>query len=309
MNLASIEEAIKTQSLEFPQELNRVIVGILDSVTDENRQDVLVALLRSEYLHRMFWTGLARDKSSECYIERYTGWAESWCDNIILTSEAFADYYDMESLDVDEIAYLGGALGFDDNNKGPEREWVLPLEGFEIDRTMVVLAGQASDFSTGTDKNFTTMTDVFAYGGYEFAPEAFGPALLALALTGDPDIQEKWGFAVNDTSEAYVCEQFVTLSDAGTHWTDAQLNESFSESLSWKLLSTDAKEQLFELLAFGLQIDPETTFERGWISDASISKDSQHFLACMALCSSTPDDLLEELEALDDDLVTILVEK
>jgi len=215
----------------------------------------------------------------------------------------------VESLDVDEFAYLGGALGFGDNHKGEKREWVLPVEGFEIDRAMVVLAGQAYDFGTGTDAEFTSMSEVFAHDGYEFVSGSFGPALVALAMTGDPEIQQKWGFAVNDASEAYVCDAFVELSDSGTHWTDAALNENFNEPFSWKLLSPNAKEQLFELLAFGLQEIPDATFERGWISDASISKDCQHFLACMALSPSTPDELLEKLEDLDDGLVTSLVNR
>jgi len=256
----------------------------------------------------MFWTELIKDERVEAFIARGNGWNGGWFDTIFIQHEILSKEF--WNSDVDDMGDIGGALAMGADYFGPEREWVRPVEEFNIEHSMTVLAGQAYEYGIGTDCEFSTMKEVLDFEGYEFSTDNFGPALIALDICNENSLQEKWGFSINEKSEKYVCDGFFDLSDAGTRFCDAELNPDFQESLSWTTLDASLKESLFFLLVAGSLTEEEVTYSREKSSpaEASLAKTCQHFLACIALCTATPDSIISKLEELDDELVNAALE-
>ena len=308
MALEEIESVLQAKSLENSDNLNAAVSHLLNSISSDDGDGVLIALLRSEYLHRMFWTELIKDERVEASMARGNGWNGSWCDTLFIQHEILS--VDFWNSDVDEMGNIGGALAMGDDYFGPERAWVRPVEEFNIDYSMVVLAGQAYDNGNGTDCEFSTMKEVLDFEGYEFSTDNFGPALIALDICNENSLQEKWGFTTNEKSEKYVCDGFFDLSEAATRDCEADLNGDFRESLSWETLEASAKESLFFLLIAGSLADEEVTYsrEKSNPDEVSLAKTCQHFLACIALCTATPEFIISKLEELDDELVNAALE-
>jgi hypothetical protein len=309
MAVEEIESVLQAKSLEYPDNLNEAVTQLLNSISSVDGDEVLIALLRSEYLHRMFWTELINDERVEASMARGCGLNESWYDTLFIQHKILSK--DFWNSDVDEMGHIGGALAIGDSCYfGPEREWVRPIETFDITKVMVILAGQAYGNGSWTDEEFQTMKEILDFNGYEFTHGRFGPALVALEIDNKESLQEKWGFSTNEKSEQFVCDGFFDLSEAATRDCEAELNGDFRESLSWETLEASAKESLFFLLIAGSLADEEVTYSReeSWPREVSLAKNCQHFLACIALCTATPDSIISKLEELDDELVNAALE-
>jgi hypothetical protein len=149
---------------------------------------------------------LIKDDRVEASIARCNGWNGSWYDTLFIEQEILsAEFWNS---DVDEVGEIGGALGIGDDYSGPERIWVVPVEEFEIDKIMVILAGQAYGNGAGTDEDFQSMKEILDFDAYEFSLGRFGPALVALEIANQESLQEKWGFSTNERSEQYVRDGF-----------------------------------------------------------------------------------------------------
>lgn len=310
MALEEFESVLQAKSLEYPDNLNEAVTQVLNSISSDDGDEVLIALLRSEYLHRMLWTELIMDENVQASLIRSNGTSNGWwCDAIFIQNAILSEAFKIA--DLPEQDEVGGVLKMGDNYFGPERGWVISVEEFDIDYSMVVLAGGVwdnHDYAWPED-DFLTMKEILdhdlEYSSYSFSSGRFGPALVALDLATGQTLCGNWGFQTNEKSEKYVCDAFFELSNSGTRLCEATLNPDFQESLSWKALEESAKESLFFLLVAGSLADEEVTYGP---DEPSLAKTSQHFLACVALCTATPDSIISKLEELDDELVNSALE-
>jgi len=306
VSFEDIETSLQEKSNTHPSDLNTAISYILEAYPLDRSKDTLVALLRSEYLHRMFWTELIKDENANVSLARVNGWNQWYSDNIMIDHEILSvEFWDS---DIDDMAMVGGALCAGDNYWG-ERHWIKGIESLEIDKYDAVLAGYQG--STGEGQKFTSMTEVLEFDGFVFERGKFGPALLALANNEigleygktPNEISTRWGFSLNENSDQYISDGLLKFSDGGQRNVDAVLDEQFSESLSWADLDFQAQSRLLDILINALA-SKEEKYERPTSAEqGSVSNDAQHFLACIALCSSTPLALLSRLTSLDDSLV------
>ena len=311
MTLEEIEARLQEDLDTFPCNLNEAISHFLAFLDEDSNSEGLIALLRSECLHRMFWTELIKDENANSSLTRVNGWNSYYSDNIMIDHEILsAEFWDV---DIDDMAMVGGALCAGDNYWG-ERPWIKGIETFEIDKYDAVLAGYQGN--TGEGEQFASMSEILKFGGFAFKPGKFGPVLLALANNDiglefgkeANDLSAQWGFSLNEHSDKYISEGLLEFSDGGQRDVDASLNEDFSESLSWAKLDFQSKSKLLEILVNGITFTNLNYERQNSAEQASLSKNAQHFLACMALCESTPEALITRLESLDDELVNGVLE-
>ena len=112
-------------------------------------------------------------------------------------------------------------------------------------------------------------------------------------VVNDPDYyQEEYGISVkyyNEIETVDAIGDYVSYEDFDASADFVNIKAIYS----WRMLSAPLKLAIFDLLTLGLRSE---TIE--------LSKDSEHFLGCMALHPDTPQEILEMLAALGNELVT-----
>lgn len=234
-------------------------------LTEEN----LFQLIRSEYLHRMFWTELnGVDGFSLNYHNSYRV-EDLFIDHPILSRE-------FDSVDYEDGWKVGGVLpGYED------RTWV------DIDRYLIF--EQAVRVITGHGGE--TIDDF--YLNYESLQDAY-PVFLGFMHDFDCEIdfKETYGVTATEKSEEVISSAAAEIADSEDEDVDVFFARNFKENLSWKKLPDNKKRRIIELLLMGLESN--STF---------LAKNAEHFLGCAALHPDTPANLLNLLSESGNSLV------
>jgi hypothetical protein len=94
-------------------------------------------------------------------------------------------------------------------------------------------------------------------------------------------------------AEDVIVETACDNADQEEFDVEAELNENFKEKLSWKKLGNSKKDQIVALLKCGMQS-----------TNSDLRGDAEHLLGCIALHPATPKNILKELEAMGNPLIT-----
>jgi hypothetical protein len=229
----------------------------------------LFQLIKAEFLHRALWTELVGFDGFELNYRNGYRVMDLFIHHDVL-GEKFQD------ADYDDGWAVGGVLAGYDN-----RIWIDTEESIEPDRAAELLTSYGESW------------EEIIYS-YETLSELYAPALAHFLC--DETYEEyttKYGVKLTTQGEMAIAEAAAETADQEDFDVEAFLAENFTENLSWKKLSSSKKDQIFELLTFGLTC-----------SNKDLRNDSEHFLGCIALHPATPKSMLKQLEALGNELVT-----
>ena len=229
----------------------------------------LYQLVKAEFLHRALWTELVGVDGFQLTYRNGYRVMDLFISHATL-GEEFANS------DFDDGWSVGGVLaGYEDRN------WIETDQTIDPDRAADLLV------------NFGESWDEIIYN-YESLSELYAPALAHFAA-GDTytEYTEKYGVKLTDAAEDVIVDTACENADQEEFDVDPYLNTVYKENLSWKKLSNSKKEQIVALLKCGMQS-----------TNSDLRGDAQHLLGCIALHPATPKNILKELEAMGNPLIT-----
>ncbi len=229
----------------------------------------LFQLVKSEFLHRALWTELVGVDGFQLTFRN--GYRVM---DLFISHETLGEEF--ENSDFDDGWSVGGVLhGYED------RIWINTNQTIEYDRAAELLV------------NFGDSWDEVIYN-YESLSELYAPALAHFySYDTQEEYREKYGVNLTDLAEDVIVETACDNADQEEFDVEAELNENFKEKLSWKKLGNSKKDQIVALLKCGMQS-----------TNSDLRGDAEHLLGCIALHPATPKNILKELEAMGNPLIT-----
>ena len=239
-------------------------------------EEALRWMIKREYLHRIFWRELTELDDEFDVWYRYQGRV-----SVLFVSHSILEQ-DFDGLDLDEDPILGGAL-----LDRPERPWTAVTESLFLEYAADEVVGRSD--SAGSIVDLAEESDLLDTYFKVLA-------LLTNGNYGDRD-SEKYGVSLTTKGQESLIEKAENTIEYDMHDIEVGINFEFEENLSWKNLQTAKQFQLFSLLKLGLISTNE-----------ELSVAAEHFLGCMALHPNTPQEILEELVKLENELIQEVLE-
>lgn len=227
-------------------------------------------LFESEFLHRTFWRELS-DEIANFRLNFRNGYRVQ---DLFINHPTISHEFDIS--DFEEGWKMGGVLkGYE------ERKWVYKdsyIGPDQISYLMNTEASESLDEVTEEQEQFSSVTPyVLAYlrdveAGQEFCSE--------------------YEIKLTDKATEEIENAAYEVADGEDYEVDVDFSDSFEEFLSWKSLPLEQQESLFNALLFGISCQ-----------SLRVKRDSEHFLACIALHPATPPVLTDALQKLDSEVI------
>lgn len=268
MSLSELNPKIPETFLSFGHPYSILLNANSKNITKYSVRD-LRDLIEPLFMHRLFWRELCEQKDFALYRRNAYRTDDMFISHPILGRE-------FEDADYEDATSIGGVFIFDYSIK-----WLNGYQDLSLDRAVSLLTNS---------ETFENLSEIVEELDLEYTD--LGSRLLALNEI-DPNISEKYGFSVTDGYDEFIIEAGENLAEPDDYDVSVQFEAEFAETISWRGLSDERKEQIFEILQLGLDFP-----------HSKIRSDCVHFLACMALHQDTPKALLILLSEIDEPLIT-----
>jgi len=240
-----------------------------EEATVEINELNLFQLIKSEYLHRAFWTELVGvDDFQLCFHNAYRVM------DFFISHATLGEEFD--SVEYEYGWSVGGVL-----DGRVDRIWIDKDETIPYDRAVELVTEFGNSFAE-IARISASLSDLYAPALAHFFP-----------YETNIDLREKYGVTLTDLAEDVIVGAACVSADHEEFDVEVTLNTNFKENLSWKNLSIPRKEQIFALLECGMQS-----------SKIDLCEDAEHFLGCIALHPATPTSLIKKLEAMGNPLIS-----
>ncbi len=232
-------------------------------------EEDLSQLIESEFLHRMFWRELF-EEIEDFRLNFHNGYqVQDLFVNHPIISEKF------DNADFEEAWREGGVLpGHGD------RLWVTKDSYISEDRIESLLTSYAEDL-----EEITQDCETFA----DAQPRVL--AYLKFVAAGQ-ELCAEFEIELTEKADEEIDSGATDYAEPGDYDVDVEINFEFNEFISWINLPETHKEVISNFLIFGSNCISER-----------LQRDSEHFLACMALHPATPSVLTEELQKLESEII------
>ena len=240
--------------------------GQLESLTEAD----IFQLFESEFLHRTFWRELS-DEISNFRLNFRNGYRVQ---DLFINHPTISHEFD--GSDFDDGWKVGGVL------KGYlDRKWVYKDSYISPDQILFLMNtadAESLDEVTEDQEQFSSVT----------------PFVLAYLrdVEAGQDFCSEYGIELTEKATEEIENTAYEIADSEDYEVDVDFSDSFEEFLSWKSLPTKNQNSLFEVLMCGLTCQ-----------SSRLKRDSEHFLACIALHPATPPALTDKLQKLDSEVI------
>lgn len=248
-------------------------LGLVDSraamVKTISSEIDLSQLIGSEYLHRMFWRELS-EEIEDFTLNFHNGYRVQ---DLFVNHPTISQEFD--ACEYDDGWKLGGVIpGYED------RDWVEKDEYLDDDRIESLLTNYAEDLS-----ELAAEQEEFS----ELQPRTL--AYLKFTDSGK-EFCEEFGFELTEKAEYQIQQAAYDYAESDDYDIEVAVNSNFDEFLTWRNLPAKNQQLLFDSLLFGLSC-----------SSPRLRRDSEHFLACIALHPATPTPLIDAMLKLDSKVI------
>lgn len=241
----------------------------VNSESLHNEVDIF-QVFESELLHRAFWRELS-DEVPNFRLNFRNGYR---------VQDLFVNHptisHEFDGSDFDDGWMAGGVL------KGYlDRSWVYKdsyISPYQISFLMNSADSESLDEMTEEQEQFSSV-------------QPFVLAFLKDVEAGQ-ELCAEYGIELTEKASEEIESAAYDMADSEDYDVDVDFSDSFDEFLTWKSLPVDQQDRIFKTLTVGLSCN-----------SARVSKDSEHFLACIALHPATPTSIVKALEILDSSVV------
>jgi len=227
-------------------------------------------LFESEFLHRAFWREL-NEEISNFRLNFRNGYRVQ---DLFINHPTISHEFD--GSDFDDGWKVGGVL------KGYlDRKWVYKDSYISPDQILFLMNtadAESLDEVTEDQEQFSSVT----------------PFVLAYLrdVEAGQDICSEYEMELTEKATEEIENTAYEIADGEDYEVDVDFSDSFEEFLSWKSLPAKNQGSLFDVLMYGLSCQ-----------SSRLKRDSEHFLACIALLPATPPALTDALQKLDSEVI------
>lgn len=228
-------------------------------------------LVRSEFLHRMFWIELS-NKVNNLGLTFRNGYR---------FADLFVEHPTL-SLDFDETEYDEGSTEGGVVYGFQEREWIIRDEYLDPDQVEQILTHWGEETISDITQDLETIQEA----------QPYFLAFLNFTKRGK-EICSLYEVTLTNKGTTEMINEADNQAEPDSYDVDATINSEYNEFLSWENLPNNQKSALVQSLLVGFNSEP-----------SKLQRDCEHFLACIALHPNTSTELLKSLQNLNSRVIS-----